>query len=293
MATSEHSELHTKQNGVGNGNGNINYDPESNRMEALKQFRSAASVSMSPELFEKLYLSPMNEVKGDLRKTFGNPTPIALVGFLLAFTPLSCDLMGWRGAGGSGAASNGAYIFMGGLLMLIGGILEWVLGNSFPAVVFCTFGGFWFSYGATLIPAFASYASYAPADAESAAEGLATTGFNASFGFWLLFMGVLTTIFLVCSLRTNVAFVVIFFSLMICFYLLTAGFWALARDAVGNAALANKLIIGGGACGFVCCLSGWYILLAIMLAIVDFPIQIPVGDLSSVIKGKSDKARRD
>jgi hypothetical protein len=31
---------------------------------------------MSPELFEKLYLSPMNKVKGDLRQTFGNPTPM-------------------------------------------------------------------------------------------------------------------------------------------------------------------------------------------------------------------------
>lgn len=56
-------------------------------------------------------------------------------------------------------------------------------------------------------------------------------------------MGVLTTIFFVCSLRTNVAFVIIFFSLQICFYMLTAGFWALARDNVGNADLANKLII--------------------------------------------------
>lgn len=34
----------------------------------------------------------------------------ALVGFLLSLTPLSCDLMGWRGAGGSGAASTGATI---------------------------------------------------------------------------------------------------------------------------------------------------------------------------------------
>jgi succinate-acetate transporter protein len=71
---------------------------------------------------------------------------------------------------------------MGGLLMLVGGILEWVLGNSFPACVFCSFGGFWFSYGGTLIPAFGTYAAYAPADAESAAEGLTTTGFNASLG---------------------------------------------------------------------------------------------------------------
>lgn len=72
MATTEHTEqLHEKHNGM-----NGNYDPEAQRMDALKQFRSAASVQMSPELFEKLYLSPMNEVKGNLRQTFGNPTPM-------------------------------------------------------------------------------------------------------------------------------------------------------------------------------------------------------------------------
>jgi hypothetical protein len=43
---------------------------------ALRHIRTAGSISISPELFEKLYLSPKNEVKGDLRKTFGNPTPL-------------------------------------------------------------------------------------------------------------------------------------------------------------------------------------------------------------------------
>jgi hypothetical protein len=32
--------------------------------------------SMSPELYAKLYLSPQNRVKGDLRNTFGNPSPL-------------------------------------------------------------------------------------------------------------------------------------------------------------------------------------------------------------------------
>jgi hypothetical protein len=36
------------------------------------------SLSISPEVFEKLYLSPQNAVKGDLRKTFGNPTPLCV-----------------------------------------------------------------------------------------------------------------------------------------------------------------------------------------------------------------------
>lgn len=51
-------------------------DPEVGHHEALHAIRSAASISMSPELFEKLYLAPPNAVKGDLRKTFGNPTPL-------------------------------------------------------------------------------------------------------------------------------------------------------------------------------------------------------------------------
>lgn len=44
--------------------------------EALRRIRTAGSISISPELFEKIYLSPQNAVKGDLRKTFGNPTPL-------------------------------------------------------------------------------------------------------------------------------------------------------------------------------------------------------------------------
>jgi hypothetical protein len=43
---------------------------------ALKRIRTAGSISISPELFEKIYLSPQNAVKGDLRKTFANPTPV-------------------------------------------------------------------------------------------------------------------------------------------------------------------------------------------------------------------------
>lgn len=111
MSTKEHTEqLHAKQNG--------NYDLENSRMETLKQFRSAQSVQMSPELFEKLYLSPMNEVKGDLRKTFGNPTPMYVVALsqlmilaMLCFQKLikSQQCLGWLPSGlySSHMRSNG------------------------------------------------------------------------------------------------------------------------------------------------------------------------------------------
>lgn len=78
---------------------------EETRDMALHRFRSSNTVTMSPELFEKLYLQPMGSVKGDLRKTFGNPTPLGLIGFAVALTPLACCLMGWRGSGNLGAAN--------------------------------------------------------------------------------------------------------------------------------------------------------------------------------------------
>ncbi|KAM0325823.1 hypothetical protein ACHAQA_007125 [Verticillium albo-atrum] len=261
-------------------------DENATRDEHLRRIRTAGSISISPELFEKLYLSPQNAVKGDLRKTFGNPTPIALAGFLLSLFPLSCDLMGWRGAGGSGAASIGAFFFFGGLLMFLGGLLEWILGNTFPAVVFLTFSAFWFTFGATLNPSFAAFASYAPPDATSVAEGLQTRGFNASFGFFLLTMMLLCLVYLICSLRTNIVFFIIFLTLVLAFGLLTGAYWALAADYAGNAAFANKLIVGGGACAFVTCLAGWWIFVAILLAVLEFPVQIPVGDLSQLFVKK-------
>ena len=36
-------------------------------------------------------------------------------------------------------------------------------------------------------------------------------------------------------------------------------------------------------------MSGWYLLFSILLTTVDFPIQLPVGDLSGTIKGKSER----
>ena len=68
-------------NGYSYGHGNMNNNNltmggDESSGAALNRVRTAGSVSMSPELFEKLYLSPENRVKGDLRKTFGNPTPM-------------------------------------------------------------------------------------------------------------------------------------------------------------------------------------------------------------------------
>ena len=178
--------------------------------------------------------------------------------------------------------------------MIIGAVFEFILGNTFPFVVFGSFAAFWLSFGATLQPQYYAYGLYA-APGEDPSTGIATVGFTASFAFFLVFMGLLCFIFLICSLRTNIVFVVIFFTLVLTFTLLAGSYWQNA-NAIGNkdlaaAALAGRLQIAGGACAFVTSLAGWWIFAAIMLAALDFPFQIPVGDLSTLIKGASERQK--
>jgi hypothetical protein len=66
--------------------------------------KDSVFVPMSRATFEKLYLNPKIPHKAQLHKTFGNPTPIALMGFLVSCLPMACIQLGWRGAGGNGGA---------------------------------------------------------------------------------------------------------------------------------------------------------------------------------------------
>jgi succinate-acetate transporter protein len=90
--------------------------------------------------------------------------------------------------------------------------------------------------------------------------------------YLLIMMGILCVVYLICSIRTNLIFFLIFFTLVPAFGLLAGSYLQLAN---GRAVLAAKLAEAAGAFCFVTCLCGWYIFLAIMLASVDFPLSLP------------------
>lgn len=92
-------------NGSQGGGHTNSRDHAMDHHEMLHKVRTEGSISMTPEIFERLYLQPQTKVKGDLVKTFANPTPLAVGGFVVALTPLSCQLMNWRGSGQLGAAT--------------------------------------------------------------------------------------------------------------------------------------------------------------------------------------------
>lgn len=66
----------------------------------------------------------------------------------------------------------------------------------------------------------------------------------------------------------------------------------LSPVAEGPIANLNHFNQAGGACVFVFSVAGWYLLFSIMLQSVDFPICLPVGDLSTRFEGKSAREKR-
>jgi uncharacterized protein len=99
------------------------------------------------------------------------------------------------------------YIFFGGLMLLLAGVGEWILGDTFYSVAFFTYGesqqqeklciwtclliplgfagAFWVVEGTTLMPFFAVGVNYSPTGDNF--QGEATSSFYATTGVYLLF----------------------------------------------------------------------------------------------------------
>ncbi|GAA5888774.1 hypothetical protein JCM16303_005305 [Sporobolomyces ruberrimus] len=238
------------------------------------------SIQLTQEQFERLYLEPGGrKSKGDLSKRFANPTPLGIASFLLCLTPFSCYLMGWAGTTTAAAPTLvGAMFFMGGVGLLLAGILEWILGNTFTVVVFVTFASFWFSFGFLL----------QPTQAIASTLGAATTDYNGGIAMYLIWWAILNLIYTVASLRTNVVFVLLFTFLEVTFWLLAALYTKLA---LGRLSMLEGITKAAGAFGFLTCVMGWYLLVVLVFDSTGMPISLPVGDLSTFMSRGPRKDR--
>jgi succinate-acetate transporter protein len=172
--------------------------------------------------------------------------------------------------------------------MIIGSFLEFILGNTFPFVVFGSFGAFWLTFAATLTPYYNASIAYDPTHPAASSSNPV---FAATFAYFQLYMGMLCFIYLICSLRTNIVFFMIFLLLVPAFGCLAGVFWKIAQGTPEALATAVKAQHAAGGLTFVVCLLGWYLFFVQLLASVDFPLNLPVGDLSRFIKGASEKAK--
>jgi succinate-acetate transporter protein len=101
-------------------------------------------------------------------------------------------------------------------------------------------------------------------------------------------MGLICLFFAIASLRTNVAFFLVLLLLVPDFPCLAGAFW---YNALGDEIMGAALQHAGGGLSLVLSLVGWYILLSLILSSVDFPLELPLGDLSARIKAASDITR--
>lgn len=129
-------------------------------------------------------------------------------------------------------------------------VREMAVGNTFGATALSSYGGFWLSFAIILTPGGFNIV----ADLEK--EGGTPFFFN-SFGLYLMGWWVFTTLLLICTLRSTVAFFLLFFTLDLAFLFLGIGY--LQHDAAGP---KTSLIKAGGYFGLFAALLAWYNALA-------------------------------
>ncbi|KIW21680.1 hypothetical protein PV08_02260 [Exophiala spinifera] len=208
---------------------------------------SNGAVSMSPELFEKLYLTPKVHRAGGNIKRFANPTPLGFIGQVSATPPW------WLPAE--------IFFFVGPVLLILTCIFEWVMGNLFPMMVCGVLAVFWLSFGMLKLPTLNLEAPYTSAD--SGPAGALSTGFNAVIALYLIVWGFTIFTFLILSIRTNVVFVMIFVSVTVGVFVLSGAYWK-----------------AGGAIIFVAGALARYMVIVMMAVEMQYPVFLPVGDLS-------------
>lgn len=149
-------------------------------------------------------------------------------------------------------------------------------------------GSFWFTFGAALDPEYGAYAAYA-SDPNNPLTGLSSPMFASTFAFVFVALVLLTIVYTIASLRTNIVLFLILLLLIPVFSLLAAAFFSFGQ---GNSDLGTRL--QHVAAGMLLAVSflGWYLFTGLVLATVDFPLSLPVGDLSTIIKGASQKAEK-
>lgn len=125
---------------------------------------------------------------------------------------------------------------------------EMAVGNTFGATALSSYGGFWLSFGIALTPG-----GFGIGDAYMTAGD----SFDYAFGFFLFGWAIFTLILLICTLRSTVAFFLLFLFLDVAFWCLAIGY-----ITGGGAGTNVPWIKAGGYFALFAAFAAWYNALA-------------------------------
>ena len=171
---------------------------------------------------------------------FADPGPLGLGAFALTTFFLSSVNAGWIPKTVE-AVVLGLALFYGGIVQVLAGMWEFVKGNTFGAVAFSSYGGFWLAFWYLL--------NQIVAGPDGSLKAAALAGdVGKGVGFFLLGWLIFTLYMLVCTLRINGMLVVVFGLLFLAFAFLALGFYN-SND---------NLLKVGGYLGLLTALGAWY-----------------------------------
>ncbi|ODV88506.1 hypothetical protein CANCADRAFT_3147 [Tortispora caseinolytica NRRL Y-17796] len=232
--------------------------------------------TLPPEVFERLYYQPKPNNDSSLRHKLGVPTGLAILLYTLNFFYISFFLMGWRGAGGGGAAMVGTFISVG-FVGIIVAIFELILGNSFIFTVLTAYAVFYLSYASTIIPWFGAKAAYSSTG--NAIEGGSSESYLVTCALFFVLWGVVSLILTAGAAMVNFLLTGFLFLVFLTFCLLSAGFF---HAASGNAAALHDFSVAAGAVAFAAGCFGLYLsVMNVMISVGVPPTYFPVGDFTS------------
>jgi len=256
------------------------FDHAMNNGNGAPLTRETTTMTLSNEQYERLFFQPNKPRHGDFAKRFANPSLLGLIGFLIPYTSTILTLCQFQGAlpPYSLVGLSADYYFLGSIAMVIAGIGEFILGNTFPFCVFIIYGTHWGSLAYTQDPIhgiatfFENYG------------GATGAPYNSSQSFHNITMAMVSFVLMIGCLRVNVLFVLLFFGLVMLFSFIAAADAAVpnATDLAGEAHILKLLQIGGGF-GFIGLVCGWYLAILEVCEAVQIPCPLPVFDLAGKI----------
>lgn len=172
-----------------------------------------------------------------------NPGPLGLSGF--AVTTFILSLVNANVLKGANVGIViGLAVFYGGIAQFAAGMWEFRAGNTFGATAFTSYGAFWLSFAAILIPGFGS-----KLDPGSAHRAL---------GFYLLAWAIITGILTLGALRLNGALSTVFVLLFLTFLVLALGEFTTKATASSPDGWTRL----GGWLGVLTAIAAWYTAMA-------------------------------
>jgi uncharacterized protein len=191
--------------------------------------------------------------------TIANAAPLGLSAFALTIAVLSCVSAGFI------VPSTGVNIFVGlaliygGIVQILAGMWEFKRGNVIPATAFSSYGGFWVATAVIFIPGFGILNALN-----------STSTLHQALGVYFLCWTILTGIFFLAALRTNVALLIVLGLLFLTYLFVTIA------ELSGGSTLTTQI---GGWLGIATALVAWYTALAEMLNPANGAFRLPMGQI--------------